>query len=131
MTDDQLDLIPKERKWWQVDEPPDLPTGPKAVERTPPYSEPTTSKEAAMSMAGKAEAQREAVYEHVSTAQLGATCDEVEASLSLPHQSASARLWELCGNNQLPARIVKTEEKRKTRTGRSARVYRVRKGLKA
>lgn len=110
---DQLNLIPATKPWYKD-----------GTERTPPYSEPTTSKEAAMSMAGKAEAQREAVYEHVSTAQLGATCDEVETVLGLPHQSASARLWELCGNNQLPARIVKTEEKRKTRTGRNARVYR-------
>ena len=114
MTDDQLDLIPKPLPWWKKD-----------TERTPPYSEPTTSKEAADSMVGKAEAQREAVYEYVSMAPQGSTCDEVEVGLGLPHQSASARLWELCGNNQHPVRIVKTAEKRKTRTGRNARVYRV------
>ena len=45
MTDDQLDLIPKERKWWQVDEP----TTKGMVRRT----DPATSLQAAVSVALK------------------------------------------------------------------------------
>lgn len=49
----------------------------------------------------------------------GATCDEVEYALGLRHQTASARLREL---EQLK-RVVKADEKRRTRSGRFARVY--------
>lgn len=49
----------------------------------------------------------------------GATCDEVERLLGLSHQTASARIREL---TQL-GRLRDSGERRKTRTGRNARVY--------
>lgn len=50
----------------------------------------------------------------------GATCDEVETGLGLRHQTAAARLREL----ELAERVRKTEQRRKTRSGRAATVYR-------
>jgi len=51
----------------------------------------------------------------------GATDDEIELSLRLRHQTASARRREL----ELSGHIVKTGRKRPTRSGRSAGVYRI------
>ena len=51
----------------------------------------------------------------------GATCDDVEVGLGMRHQTASARCREL----ELARRIVKTQDKRPTRSGRPARVYKV------
>jgi hypothetical protein len=60
------------------------------------------------------------VYAHVKAlAAKGATCDEVEVAMNLPHQTASARLREL----QLGGFVHINQEKRKTRSGRAAHVY--------
>jgi DNA adenine methylase len=50
----------------------------------------------------------------------GATCDEVEEALDLRHQTASARVNELCSDGK----IVDSGERRKTRSGRAAIVWR-------
>jgi hypothetical protein len=52
----------------------------------------------------------------------GATCDEIEIALNLRHQTASARVRELA----LGGLIFDTGQRRSTRSGRSARVYRPR-----
>lgn len=49
----------------------------------------------------------------------GMTCDEVEASLGMRHQTASARIRELA----LSGAIVDSGTRRKTRSGRSAVVW--------
>lgn len=49
-----------------------------------------------------------------------ATCDEIEEMTNIRHQSCSARFRELV----LAGRIIDTGLRRKTRSGRSARVYR-------
>jgi Fic family protein len=51
----------------------------------------------------------------------GATCDEIERATGLSHQTASARLRELVLNG----RIEDSGERRKTRSGRLATVWRV------
>lgn len=56
----------------------------------------------------------------------GATCDEIEVALGLPHTSVSARLVEMEGrsiHNPMDATIVRTTETRWTRRGRNARLY--------
>lgn len=50
----------------------------------------------------------------------GATCDEAERALQLPHQTASARITELTA----AGRIQFGTDRRKTIAGKSARVYR-------
>lgn len=64
---------------------------------------------------------RRLVYEHVRKCRDGSTCDEVEAALTMRHQTASARLRE----PELTGFLQTSDEKRPTRTGRSAHVYRV------
>lgn len=49
------------------------------------------------------------------------TCDEVEVAFGLRHQTASARVRELT----MLGEIIDTGERRKTRSGRTARVYEV------
>lgn len=113
---DQMSMFPKPVPWWKEGLPETPPM--------PPYSEPTTSREAAESVRDTAPAQRERVYAYIDgQCTRGATCDEIEAALGLLHTSTSGRIWELLGTKNLPARIVKTEEKRETRNGRNARVH--------
>lgn len=51
----------------------------------------------------------------------GATCDEIEHLLALSHQTTSAR----CRRLAVLGRIVDSGERRKTRSGRNAVVWRV------
>lgn len=53
----------------------------------------------------------------------GATCEEVEDRLGLIHQTCSARISELRARGQL---ITVGDERRRTSTGRWARVHRAR-----
>ncbi len=84
-----------------------------------PYLEGTTSKQAAEKQIPKVQAVRERVFECVRD-HGGLICDEVETLLHLPHQTASARLRDL----EMAGRLVKSPDKRLTRTGSEARVYR-------
>jgi predicted ArsR family transcriptional regulator len=64
---------------------------------------------------------RRLIYREVVHSPAGRTCDEIEATLDLRHQTASARLREL----ELTGWVEPTPEKRRTRSGRMAHVYRV------
>ena len=98
------------------------------LEGVPPSNGVDTSQEAAESVAPTAAAMRARVYQMLLVRPM--TCDEIEVALDLRHQTAAARLWELEGNGTQangmprPKLIEKTDERRKTRSGRSARVYR-------
>ncbi len=50
--------------------------------------------------------------------ELGATSDEIEAALGMPHQTVSARITEAKAGGEL----VKSGDRRLTRSGRSAAV---------
>lgn len=64
--------------------------------------------------------QRHEVLEFIRTVSRGVTCDEVEMALDLPHQSASARITEL---HSMGLVYFHADDRRTTRTGRTARVY--------
>lgn len=82
-----------------------------------------TSKAAAESMREAASSIRAHVLAHIVIVQRatgGVTCDEVEESLGLRHQTASARIRELA----MQKRIVDSGARRETRSGRLATVWR-------
>ena len=63
---------------------------------------------------------RATVLERVAAAgQIGLTCDELETLTGMQHQTCSARVTELLAEK----RIHFTTARRKTRSGKSARVY--------
>jgi hypothetical protein len=79
-----------------------------------------TSQEAADLIKEKAPKLRERVYQYIrSKGAKGATADEVQVDLNLTHQTGAPRVTELARMG----RIVRTDEKRKTRYGRNAGVY--------
>lgn len=79
-----------------------------------------TSRAAADSMREHAGAQRRAVLALFRSAgSRGLTCDEAEELSGKRHQSISARVRELARDGE----IVRTEERRPTRSGRMAHVY--------
>lgn len=87
-----------------------------------PFSNPTTSKEAARSMDDQLPRLERVVLLAIrSRGKNGLTCDEAEQYTELPHTTCSARINALAK----PERrlIVKSGEKRKTRSGRRADVY--------
>lgn len=80
-----------------------------------------TSVEAAESMREAASQLRTKVLRFIVQCGVpGATCDEVEANLGMRHQTASARVNELMKARQ----IVDTGNRRPTRSGRKATVWR-------
>lgn len=81
-----------------------------------------TSEDAAASMESYVHGLRKKVFDFIEE-QGDATCDEAEVCLSLRHQTASARIRELV----LGGFIEDTGGRRKTRSGRRARVYALRK----
>ena len=88
----------------------------------PPSSEPTTSFEAAESVAELTGRWRRAVFDFIADrGSYGATSDEVEAAFAMRHQNISARIWEL----KNMGRIYASETRRLTRSGRQARVNKV------
>ena len=89
--------------------------------RSVPYTRGSeTSRLAAESVRGKLGRIQRQIYEYVGfTGDQGSTCDEAELALGLSHQTCSARFRELTRRGWLS----KTLEKRKTRSGRGARVY--------
>lgn len=78
-----------------------------------------TSVEAFKSVSASARASIRRTIYHYIREHSGATCDEVEQALDLPHQTASARIRELAKDGL----IADTGARRATRTGRKARVY--------
>ena len=80
-----------------------------------------TSRQAAESMEEIAPTIRQRVYNFVlNQGEFGTTDDEIEIALGLTHQTASARRRKLV---QIGA-VYKTEQRRKTRSGRNATVWR-------
>jgi hypothetical protein len=78
-----------------------------------------TSEAAAESIAESVTALRRKVLNAVKAAHDGVTCDQVEARLNMRHQTASARIRELSLLGLIEISVVR----RKTRSGRYARVY--------
>jgi hypothetical protein len=78
-----------------------------------------TSQQAADSIAPSASALRQIVLEAIrSRRRDGATCDEIEASLAMKHQTASARITELKADQS----VVDSGARRRTRSNRNAAV---------
>ncbi len=71
--------------------------------------------------------QRQIVFEYIKAqGQRGATADEIQAGTGMSSNSLTARLWELSGRNRKAPELKQvemTDTKRKTRSGRQARVY--------
>ena len=79
-----------------------------------------TSRAAADSIKHSAPSDKTRVFQFiVQCGKYGATDDEIESALNMRHQSASARRRNL----ELAGAVIKTDRKRKTRSGRSAYVY--------
>jgi len=89
--------------------------------RTKSYTPPETSLQAYESQKDKAPADKRKILAYIMREDLpkGATCDEVEAALSLSHQTASARIRELFQDGS----IRDSGLRRNTRTGRKATVW--------
>lgn len=79
-----------------------------------------TSCAAAESMAGTTGRLRLLILRYIHDVGT-ATCDECEVALDMRHQTCSARIREM----KVRGLIVDTDERRPTRSGRSAAVYRV------
>lgn len=86
----------------------------------PPYADTDTSFAAAESVAEDASAKRARVYAIIASAPT--TCDAIEAVTGWPHQTVSARIWELHDKQK---RITDSGERRVTRHARWAIVWRV------
>ena len=78
-----------------------------------------TSRDAAWSVEGRLGADAQRVYEAIEKSSDGMTCDEVEESLEMRHQTASARIKGL----RDVGRIIDSGRRRPTRSGRNAAVY--------
>ena len=89
--------------------------------RTKSYTPPETSLQAYESQKDKAPADKRKILAYLMRKDLpkGATCDEVEAALSLSHQTASARIRGLFQDGS----IQDSGLRRNTRTGRKATVW--------
>ena len=91
---------------------------PKIPKLLPPSVPVDSSEDAARSMIEHAARLRRIVYDAHVAAPDGCTCDELEVKLLQKHQTVSARIKELLDLNLL----YDTGDRRKTRTGRPARV---------
>ena len=109
MPDDQLDLIPKPRKWWQVDEPPRARA-----------SDPVTSHAAAESMVDGAAVQRQAIVDALQS--WGPmNHSQIDAFLGWNAHTSNRRLVEL----RRAGAVERTGRKTLTASGRYAFEYRV------
>lgn len=89
-------------------------------EGTVPFSNPTTSRAAAESIAPElTELEGKVWHAIMSAGGTGMTCEEVEAHTGLPHQTASARVNGLNTKGQ----IVDSGRTRKNNSGRQAIVW--------
>ncbi len=103
----------REREARQTGYPAELYDG------APPRSDPETSAEAAESVREVSGRLRRRVFEAIECSTVGATDDEIEVWLGLPHQTVNARRRELV----LLGRIVDSGDRRQTRQGRRAKVW--------
>jgi len=96
-------------------------TWPFAASSVPYVKGSETSKAAAESIKHRSQSDKMKVFQFlIHCGENGATDDEIESALNMKHQTASARRRQL----ELIGAVEKTTEKRKTRSGRSAFVYR-------
>lgn len=86
----------------------------------PLFSEPTTSRDAAISIAPNAATLQAKVLRLIVWDAGGLTAEQVEARSGLLGNTVRPRLLEL----EEAGFILKTEERRRNRSGREARVYR-------
>ena len=86
----------------------------------PPYANTDTSFAAAESVAEDASAKRARVFAIIAAGPT--TCDAIEAVTGWPHQTVSARVWELHDKQK---RIMDSGQRRLTRHARWAIVWRV------
>lgn len=88
---------------------------------TPPYEVASpTSKAAAESIQPTAAGLRARILGIIAGSREGMTCDEVEETTGLKHQTASARIRELALLG-----VIQSNGKRPTRSGRNAVVWRL------
>ena len=96
--------------------------GTHCADREPRLARPSvpvdTSEDAAASVKGLTNRMRAAILTFIKEFG-GVTEEDVEVWLKLPGNSVRPRLWEL----EQMGKIVKSEDKRKNRSGRWARVY--------
>jgi hypothetical protein len=86
----------------------------------PPSVNTDTSRQAAADIAPRLSALHQDILAHIQrSADHGATCDELEHTLALRHQTCGPRLRELA----LSGAIVDTGMRRRTRSGRKAIVW--------
>lgn len=83
----------------------------------PPHNSRDTSIEAAESVADTVAAKRAIVFNMLSAQPT--TCDAIEAHTGWPHQTVSARIWEL----HEAKRITDSTRRQTTRSGRNAIVW--------
>lgn len=89
----------------------------------PPFSNDTTSREAAESIRQDASVLRELVYRDIrQSGARGRTDEEIQDALGLSGNTERPRRWELAKAD----RIVESGERRLTRSGRRAAVWVVR-----
>ena len=94
---------------------------------TAPHNGTATSRDAAESIKPQVNRLCSEVLHYIDASPFGATCDEVECGLGMPHQTCSARFRDLAASE--PPSIIKATMpdgstiKRKTRSGRSAFVW--------
>ena len=88
----------------------------------PPHSDKDTSLDAATSMKPIVDTLQDRVLAYIkSQGSWGAIDDEIEEALGMKHQTASARRRELVLMD--PPRIIDSGTRRKTRSGRTAKVW--------
>lgn len=95
------------------------------VDAPPPHSHVDTSEAAANAIAGKAEALRQQIYALI-VERGGLTSDEIQSITGTDGNTVRPRLWELEGNPVDSGRqrlVYKSDDKRLTRSGKLARVY--------
>lgn len=100
--------------------------GPAGAFAAPPHNGTDTSEAAAEALPnGGADLRERALWFIAQRGNLGATCDEVEQWMGVRYQTASARINEL----HRAELIVDSGERRKTRSGRTAKVWTARKAV--
>lgn len=87
----------------------------------PPYSNLTTSKEAAESIVDSYPKTQSRVLRTISNHPVGRTCDEVEELTGLSHQSVSSAIRSLTKAGVL----FDSRHRKPTRTGRNAIIWKV------
>lgn len=97
---------------------------PNDEEPAAPFSEPTSSRDAAEAIESERENLREIIYRDIKAREEGLTCEEVCEITGLDGNTVRPRIWELTGQARgFEPRIIKTEKRRRNVSGRTARVY--------